>query len=180
MVRAARYRTRQFFAALEARTGRADLDPSPARRILPAALFDLFLRMPPEDRRHGLEVLARLESDPAVEPARDGPLLAAGLLHDLGKAEAGVALPHRVARVLLRPALPPLWRWLSGWPTGWRRPFWAVAHHPERGAIWVQTAGGDPALVELIRHHELEAPPAWRGHDLARWHAALSAADACC
>ncbi len=180
MLGAARYRTGQFLAALGARTGRFDLNPAPARLVLPDRLFELFLRMPPEDRRHGLDVLDRLESDPAIARDSDGPLLAAALLHDLGKAEAGVAIRHRIARVLLRPTLPGLWRWLSGWPTGWRRPFWAVAHHPERGAIWVETAGGDPALVELIRHHEREAPPAWRGLDLARWHAALAAADGSC
>lgn len=180
MLGAARYRTGQFFAALAARSGRADLDPAPARRILPDPLYELFLRMPPEDRRHGLEVLARLEADPAVTPASDGPLLQAALLHDLGKAEAGVRIEHRIARVLARAIAPRLWRWLSGWPTGWRRPLWAVAHHPERGAVWAETAGAPPAVVELIRRHELPAPPEWRGLDLARWHAALAAADASC
>lgn len=180
MFSAVRYRTGQFFAALGARAGRVDLDPSPARRVLPDALFELFLRMPPEDRRHGLDVLSRLESDPAIAPDADQPLLAAALLHDLGKAEAGVEIRHRITRVLLRRTLPAVWRRLSGWPTGWRRPFWAVAHHPERGAIWVETAGGDPALVELIRYHEREAPADWHGLDLARWHRALTAADACC
>ena len=180
MLAAALYRTRQFFAALSARTGRADLDPAPARPVLSPQLFALFERMPPEDRRHGLDVLGRLQAEHDLAAESDAPLLEAALLHDVGKAEAGVGLPHRIARVVLRPTVPWLWRWLSGWPTGWRRPFWAVAHHPERGAIWVETEGGDTALVELIRFHEAPAPARWSGLDLERWHAALTAADASC
>lgn len=171
---AARYRNRQFWHALAAR--RRPIDPAPARTVLPPALFALFERMSPEDRQHGLDVLGRLRTAGVTAP----PLLQAGLLHDLGKAEAGVGLPHRVARVVLRRSVPPVWRWLSGCPTGWRRPFWAVANHPERGAVWVETEGAAPEVVALIRHHEREAPEAWRGTPLTEWHAALCAADATC
>lgn len=174
LLTAARYRNRQFWHARAAR--RRAIDPAPARDVLPPALFALFERMSPEDRQHALDVLGRLRAAGATAPA----LLQAGLLHDLGKAEAGVGLPHRVARVLLRRTVPPLWRWLAGRPTGWRRPFWAVANHPERGAVWVETEGAAPDVVALIRHHEREAPAEWRGTPLAEWHAALCAADATC
>jgi hypothetical protein len=166
------YRVRQFFEAIGARRSPPDLGP--ARRVLPPPLFALFERMPAEDRRHGLQAMAALEAQGQV----DTTLLQAALLHDVGKAEAGVGLAHRVARVLLRRAAPPLWRWLSGWPTGWRRPFWAVANHPARGAVWVETQGGSDALVALIRYHESDPPVDWAGTDLARWHAALAAVDA--
>jgi hypothetical protein len=165
-------RAGQFFRALEAR--HHPPDTAPARAVLPGDLFDLFERMPPEDQRHGLAVLALLVGRGETDP----PLLQAALLHDLGKAEAGVGLPHRVGRVLLRRRARPLWRWLSGWPTGWRRPFWAIAHHPARGAVWVETAGGGPDLAALIRYHEARPPADWAGTDLARWHAALAWADA--
>jgi len=171
---AARYRNRQFWHAVAAR--RRAIDPAPAAAVLPPPLFALFERMSAEDRQHGLDVLARLRAAGATAPA----LLQAGLLHDLGKAEAGVGLPHRVARVVLRGAAPPLWRWLSGCPTGWRRPFWAVANHPDRGAVWIETAGAAPDVVALVRFHEREAPAEWRGTPLAAWHGALCVADATC
>lgn len=130
--------------------------------------------MPAEDRRHALAVLAELEAVGECDPL----LAQAGLLHDVGKANAGVGIPHRVARVVLRRLAPPLWRWLSGRPTGWRRPFWVMANHAARGAIWVETQGGHPDLAALIRAHEEPAPPDWAERDLARWHAALARADA--
>lgn len=174
LLAAARYRNRQFWHARAAR--RRTIDPAPARAVLPPALLALFERMSAEDRQHGLDVLGRLRAAGATSPA----LLQAGLLHDLGKAEAGVGLPHRVARVLLRRTVPPLWRWLAGRPTGWRRPFWAVANHPERGAVWIETEGAAPDVVALVRYHEREAPAEWRGTAMAEWHAALCAADATC
>lgn len=165
-------RAGQFFRALGAR--RSPPDPAPAAALLSPALFALFRRMPPEDRRHGLAVLALIRRRGEPPPA----LAAAALLHDLGKAEAGIGLRHRVARVLLRRSARPLWRWLAGWPTGWHRPFWVMANHPERGAIWAETAGAPPDTVALIRHHERHAPADWAGTPLAEMHATLAWADA--
>lgn len=166
------YRPRQFFLALAAR--RRVLDDAPARRVLPPALLALFQRMPPEDRRHALTVLADLEARGDADPI----LLQAGLLHDLGKTGAGVGLPHRVARVLVKSLAPRVWAWMIAQPTGWRRPFWVVAHHPARGAVWAESQGADPAVVDLIRFHESPPPAAWAGTPMARRHAALAWADA--
>jgi hypothetical protein len=81
-----------------------------------------------------------------------------------------------VLRVVLKPGWPAAWRWLSGAPTGWRRPYWVVANHPERGAVWVETAGGSPELVELIRYHEADPPEHWSA-ETRRRHAILAEAD---
>jgi hypothetical protein len=134
----------------------------------------VFDAMPVEDRSHGLAVLAALEDQGETDRA----LLEAALLHDAGKAMARVRIAHRVARVLLASSAPRLWGWLSARPTGWRRPFWVVANHPERGAVWVASRGGEPDLVALIRHHESPAPGGWADTDLGRWHASLAAVDA--
>lgn len=171
----ARYRAGQFFSALRARREAGALDEAPAEALLAPPLLDLFRRMPPEDRRHGLEALARLRARGEEDPL----LLKAALLHDVGKAEAGVGLAQRVARVLLAAPLPAVWAWLSGTPTGWRRPYWAVAHHPARGAVWIETRGGPSELVALVRHHEDEAPAGWGPAQRAR-HASLAAVDAEC
>jgi hypothetical protein len=175
IARTARYRVGQFLAALRARRAGGLLIDDPAHDVLPPELLALFERMPPEDRAHGLEVLRRLRAHGQEDPV----LLSAALLHDVGKAEARVGLVHRALRVLLARSMPALWRWLC-WPTGWRRPFWVVANHPARGAVWVETAGGTPELCALIRHHEAPAPAAWVGTPQARRHAALRAVDAAC
>ena len=178
------YRTAQFRAALKARRGAPDEgQDGRARAVLPPALFDLFAQMPPEDRRHGLAILAALEAAGA-DRSRDVSLLQAALLHDVGKAGAGVGLMHRVARVLLMRLGPAIWRRLADSPTGWRRPFWVLANHPARGAVWVGTQGGSEELVALIRYHEVPAPADWAGGSLdgaggslADWHARLQTAD---
>ena len=59
--------------------------------LTPAELA-LFDAMPVADRRHGLDVVARLRD----LGARDPDLLLAGLLHDCGKGPS-VRLAHRVA-----------------------------------------------------------------------------------
>jgi hypothetical protein len=166
-----RVRVGQFFRALSARRHRPDT--AAAEAVLPAPLFGLFLRMTPEDQRHGLAVLALVQGRGGTAE----PLLQAALLHDLGKSEAGVGLQHRVGRVLLRRRVRPLWRWLSACPTGWRRPYWVMANHPARGAVWVETAGGSADLAALIRYHEARPPSEWAGRPLLQWHEALAWAD---
>ncbi len=168
----AQVRVAQYTKALVARRRPPELVPG--REVLPPPLFDLLTIMPPEDQRHGLAVLALLRS----RGETDSVLLQAGLLHDVGKAGGGVRLHHRIARVLLRASAGPVWRWLTARPTGWRRPYWVVANHPERGAVWVASRGGASDLVALIRYHESRAPAAWANTDLGRWHAALAWADA--
>jgi hypothetical protein len=170
----ARVRVTQFFTALAAR--RDPPDDEPARRILPSNLYALFQRMPPEDRQHGLEMLRLVSA--CGEP--DPTLQQAALLHDVGKAEAGVGLSHRILRVLLAHHVGWLWRWLTADATGWRQPFWVVANHPSRGADWVAASGGGADLADLIRHHEAPAPAEWAGTPLAEWHTALAAADVRC
>lgn len=164
----------QFFAAVRARVDPPD--DSPAREGLPPNLYSLFGEMQPEDQGHGLQVLRILESSGPVEEV----VRQAALLHDVGKANAGIGLAHRILRVLVARRLPAVWAWLAGWPTGWHRPFWVVANHPERGAVWVESVGGSPELVELIRYHESDAPEEWSGTPLLRWHSALAGADALC
>ena len=172
MIKDVLYRPGQVLSVLAARRTPPDL--SPARQVLPAELMSLFESMPPEDQRHGLRVMSDLQARGESGLA----LLQAGLLHDLGKAGAGVGLPHRIMRVLLRKPLPRVWAMMTSRPTGWQRPFWVVANHPERGAVWVHSAGGSDALVDLIRYHESKIPAAWAGTALEKQHAALAWADA--
>jgi len=146
------YRALQFWHALTAMPPRqppCDLGPG---------LCALYGAMPRADRAHGLRTYSRLRAAGPV-PA---DLAAAALLHDVGKARAGIYLWHRVLFVLARGRLP---EWLA------RRPgFAALRAHAENGAALVAAAGGTPRTVELIRrHHDAHA-----GDDVL---AALQAAD---
>jgi hypothetical protein len=104
----------------------------------------VFDEMHVADQRHGLDVVAALRA--AGE--RESEVLVAGLLHDAGKgdtgvaprilyslAQAGIGLPARIARRF------------AGASASLDR----LATHPETSARLAETAGCSPRTVELIR-----------------------------
>ncbi len=144
----AAYRVRQFFRALTAPL--AEMDTQGVEGALTPAQQALFRRMSPADRQHGLEVYRTLAGRGDV-PA---DLLAAALLHDVGKAALAPSIWLRVMVVLLERFAPRLLERLSeGEPKGWRRPFAVYRQHAGIGAEWAAEAGCSPLTVALIRHH---------------------------
>jgi hypothetical protein len=113
--------------------------------LTPAELA-LFDAMPVADRRHGLDVVARLRA----VGARDPDLLLAGLLHDCGKGP-DVRFVHRVAWSLserygawvLVPAAA-----VPGMGTGIAR----IRDHAEVSAEMMLGAGASPRAADLARH----------------------------
>ncbi len=165
------YRLRQGFGRLRAWVAPSRIDTTGARAVLSAELWPLFAAMPPGDRWHGLCVLARLHEAGYDEPA----LLAAALLHDLGKAQSGLTLAHRTLIVLDR-ALHAGWtERLAGDGQGWRRPFFVHLHHAELGARKLRGAGADEELVLLVKRHEAMGEPLQP--EMERLRQALIAAD---
>jgi len=149
----AAYRARQFLHALTARPGSEDL--ACVRSLLTPELYTLFLTLPPADRAHALRVQHRLRAHAENNP----DLLAAGLLHDVGKAVLPLRLFDRVAVVLGQALLPMQARaWGAGDPAGWRRGFVVACRHAEWGATMVADAGGSPRLVTLVREHQSGSP----------------------
>lgn len=150
------YRAGQFFQALAARP--RSQDRALAQAHLPPTLRPLFEAMSPADQAHGLRVLRAL-----LRQGEDHPdLLAAALLHDVGKSRVPLRLWERVVVVLAEALLPGASaRWGHGRPQGWRRPFVVAQQHPRWGAEMLAAAGASALLQELVRRHQerLDRPP---------------------
>jgi hypothetical protein len=103
--------------------------------------------MPTADRRHALDVAARL----AAAGQRDPDLLTAALLHDNAKGHR-MRLWHRVAGVLLEAVAPKaLARLASPEQTSWRYPFHLYLHHAALSADAAVAAGCSPRAATFIR-----------------------------
>ena len=146
------YRGRQFFGAL-----RPHIDAglqAEAFRLLREPERRLFESMTLRDRQHCLQVYGRLRA----QGHDDQDLLAASLLHDVGKGQ--VALWHRVAYVLLQAWAPALLHRLAspGQGRGWRQALHRCLRHPELGAELARQAGSTAQVVALIQAAEHDAP----------------------
>jgi hypothetical protein len=145
----ATYRVRQFFSALVARVSPDDLRE--ADEVLPPEAQKLFRRMNVSDQRHSLNVMRTLRQQGHTEP----DVLAAALLHDVGKSAVWIPPWHRAIIVLARRFAPGVLAWLTrGEPRGWRRPFVVHRQHTEIGAEWAAQAGCSALTVLLIRRHQ--------------------------
>jgi hypothetical protein len=147
-----RHRIRQFFRAVLG--GVPVGERAIVNDILSPAQAALFWRMDRCDQRHGLDVCQTLRA----AGHQDVALLAAALLHDVGKSGARLTVLHRVAIVLID-GLAPGWlaRWANG-GKGWRAPFVAHLQHAQIGAAWAQAAGSSTEMVMLIRQHHAPIP----------------------
>jgi hypothetical protein len=160
----ARHLAARFFGALDPR-GPGPVDDGWATdHLLPGELA-LWRRMSGPDRRHAVgvarDVVARLGG------AAPRPVVAAGLLHDVGKVEARLGTLARVPATLVG---------IAGRERAARGGGRVAAYlrHDEIGAAALAAAGSDPVTVAWAREHHL--PP-------ERWSvdpgvgAALKAAD---
>jgi hypothetical protein len=126
--------------------------------LLPPAARALFATMSIGDQRHCLNVCYALKA----QGCQDADLLAAALLHDVGKGGGRVRFWMRPTLVLLRVLAPALLHWLAKAPGPfWRRPFYAAWQHAEIGADLTAAAGLSERAVLLIRtHHDPRGPAA--------------------
>jgi hypothetical protein len=166
------YRVRQFLWAAGAWVRSEEVEVAVLDRYLPPPAVEVFQAMPRYDQRHALTVFRTLQQQGHVEP----DLLAAALLHDVGKSVPhgkGLRLWHRVAAVLLRTVWPgSLEQLAQDKPGNWRRPFFVQQHHAAFGAELAQQTACSFITVDLVRHHE--DPPEQTDNSLL---AALQAAD---
>ena len=143
------YRVSQFFRALMAWAPKRELGLLSEYLTPPQA--ELFQRMPRCDQRHGLDVFHALRRKQHF----DRDLLAAALLHDVGKTGGRLRLWRRVLIVLISALRTPLLDRLAAEdPRSWRYPFFVHQRHPELGAELARAADCSPTTVELIRRHQ--------------------------
>jgi hypothetical protein len=112
------------------------------------------------DRRHALgeaQAVDRHLGDAPHGSARR-PIMAAALLHDVGKVEAGMGTWSRVAATVIAVALgrQRVAAW-AGPGRGWRARAGRYVTHDRRGAILLAAAGSDPLTVAWAGEHHLPA-----------------------
>ncbi|HZO76032.1 MAG TPA: hypothetical protein VFB60_27790 [Ktedonobacteraceae bacterium] len=135
-----------------------------ARRLPPPALR-LFRTMSQADQRHSLRVFLGLQA----RGYSDDDLLAAALLHDVGKAEGRVPFWTRPAIVIGKKCIPRLLNSLVKSPLApgkesmprWQRSLSYAWWHAEVGAQLAADAGLSERAVLYIRtHHQPDGPAA--------------------
>jgi putative nucleotidyltransferase with HDIG domain len=146
------YRIRQFVRAAGAWVQPRDLEE--VRPYLPPPALSLFEAMPRYDRRHGINVLRTLRSWGHSDP----DLMAAALLHDVGKTadrRGQLRLWHRISVVLMRRLWPGLLETIAqNRPDSWRYPYYVQQRHAAMGAEEARRVGCPPQVVDLILRHE--------------------------
>ena len=115
----------------------------------------MFLRLQPSEQAHSLNIFYALRAEGHTDP----DLLAAALLHDIGKSCYPLKTWERVLIVLAKAIFPRQTdRWSEAQPTGWRRPFVVARQHPAWGAELAEQVGASRLLQELIRRHQDALP----------------------
>ncbi len=153
------YRTRQFWQFLRLVPTEQELEG--VRSVLNPAQLDLFFRMQPGEQSHSIRVYTTL-----VEAGENNPhLLAAALLHDIGKTRYHLKPWERAWAVIGKLIFPHLSR---QWSTIelkdpqhaeiWKRPFVVAEQHPDWGAKLAGQAGASKCTVSLIRRHQESLP----------------------
>ena len=134
---------------------------------LPAAALELFRTMSPADQRHSLRVCRGLQA----HGCRDGDMLAAALLHDVGKAQGRVPFWTRPAIVIGKLCTPRLLKRLTVSPSvlaqgsisipSWQRALSYAWWHADVGADLSLQAGLSERTALYIRtHHQPNGPAA--------------------
>lgn len=141
---------RQFWQAMNYEPRLEDIE-FVSNQLLPSQLR-LFLKMQPSEQTHSIWICKKLIEQGQTEQE----LLAAALLHDIGKTRYPLKIWDRAMIVILNTLLPGVAARLSQKsPDGWARPFVVAVRHPEWGAEMALNSGATPLTARLIRrHHE--------------------------
>ncbi|GAC1317201.1 MAG: hypothetical protein NVSMB12_14770 [Acidimicrobiales bacterium] len=144
---------RRFFGALSPAGPRPEDEAWVASMLGPASgPHRLWARMSGPDRRHAVGVARRVAQ--AAETPTDRDVIAAALLHDVGKIASGLGTLARVPATLVGAAGGR--RKAAGWARagGARGRVGRYLRHPEEGAELLRAAGAPPLAVRwALEHH---------------------------
>lgn len=174
MINRVRYRTAQFFSAINANVTPADSNLAQSVLGKDTSEFALFQQMSLTDQRHAIAVLKTLIEHGNTDIA----LQKAALLHDVGKS-MGQPIVYRILVVILQKCCPPVLRKLADAPLDspkWRQAFVVNYHHPKIGADMAKKAGCETLVVKLIAAHQ-NIPKNNPTTQMEQFHTALYAAD---
>ena len=149
--------TKRFFGSLRP-GGPSSTERVWVRDVLSDEEFRLWSRMYGPDRRHSAAVAREVQRRLGHEAT--APVLAAALLHDVGKIDAGLGTWGRVVATLsAKVAGADTARlWIKS--SGFTRKVGLYLHHPEIGADMLELAGSDPLTVAWTAEHH-RPPDEW-------------------
>ena len=145
---------RRFFASLRPGGPKASEEEWVRSQLLPSEV-PLWARMSNPDRRHAAAVARRVERALGQEATR--PVLAAALLHDVGKIESGLRTYGRVVATFCGMAVgrDQAKLWMRG--RGFTRKVGMYLLHPDLGGDLLGMAGSDPLTEAWTRQHHRPA-----------------------
>lgn len=165
LFRIVRYRLTQVWQQLGFVPALSSEDCAEVERWLPTQALPLFYTMSRADQLHSLRVCRGLQE----RGCKESDLLAAALLHDVGKAQGRVPFWTRPAIVLgkrfvpsllIRLAIPPSLFSSRHFPR-WRRSLSYAWWHAEVGADLAAAAGlSEQAIIYIRTHHQPDGPAA--------------------
>lgn len=126
------------------------------QHLLPGELV-LWQRMSRADRRHAAGVARRVCAELGEEATR--PVVAAALLHDVGKVDANLGVYGRVIATLSVKAIGRDPEVIRAWTKtrGFTRNVGLYALHPKLGGDMLGMAGSDPLTEAWAREHHLSS-----------------------
>lgn len=175
-MKAAVHRLAQGISALFAFAKTPDLNL--ARRHLTGCEFEAFRSMSRSEQLHSLKVLAKVQ---AKYPDAPKALIAAALLHDVGKSRYRLSLCQRTLAVLIEAIAPGASRRLSQEETLsiWRAPFVVRRLHAGWSGEILRDCGSDADVIWLVERHQDNAE-AYRSNRRFALLASLQSADGEC
>ena len=146
--------SRRFFGSLRP-GGPRSADRAWAESQLLDAEVPLWQAMSAPDRRHAVGVARRVEVALGDEATR--PVLAAALLHDVGKSEAGLGTYGRVIATISGGAVGRDPETIKAWTRtrGFTRKVGLYLQHPKLGGDLLGMAGSDGLTEAWAREHHL-------------------------